>query len=119
MPAVLLILALAAGSSSPDRCVADYIESYFQTYPSRATEAGRHDWDRELEDFSPDARARWLSRNRQTRDDVAALLRRGGLSLDERLDLELLARHVDREIFAFETLSRPTLDPLFWTGILG
>jgi uncharacterized protein (DUF885 family) len=119
VPAVLLWIALAAGSPSPDRCVADYIESYLQTYPSRATEAGRHDWDRELEDFSPDARARWLSRNRQTREDIAALLRRSGLSLDERLDLELLARHVDQELFAFETLSRPTLDPLFWTGILG
>src|SRR5262249_39538759 len=68
---------------------------------------------------SPDARARWLARNRQTRDEIAALVRGGGLSKEESLDLELLARHVDREIFALDTLERPRLDPLYWTGILG
>ncbi|HEY6928110.1 MAG TPA: DUF885 domain-containing protein, partial [Thermoanaerobaculia bacterium] len=72
-----------------------------------------------LEDFSADARARWLSQNRRTRDEIASLVHAGGLSPEDRLDLELLARHVDQEIFAFETLDRPRLDPLFWTGILG
>jgi uncharacterized protein (DUF885 family) len=119
LPTALLVIALAAARPSPAQCVGDYVESYLRTFPSRATEAGRHDWDRELEDLSSGALARWISLNRKTRDEIAVLTQSGGLSLDDRLDLELLGRHVEREIFEGETLRRPELDPLFWTGILG
>jgi hypothetical protein len=45
---LFLLLSLVLAAAAPADPVAAYIEKYFETYPSRATEAGRHDWDRDL-----------------------------------------------------------------------
>ena len=47
---MLLALLLAAGS-----LVANYLEHYFAMYPTRATQAGRTDFDTRLEDLSPES----------------------------------------------------------------
>jgi hypothetical protein len=113
------LIALATVRPPPVPCVGEYVETYLRTFPSRATEAGRHDLDGQLEDLSASVLARWLAFNRTTRHCLAAWTQRGELDLDDRLDLELLLRHVEGEIFGLAALQRPRRDPLFWTGILG
>jgi uncharacterized protein (DUF885 family) len=116
---LLFFVALSKSAPSPGQCVADYLEAYWRAFPSRATEMGRHQEDARLEDLSPSARARWRRVNLETRARIAGVSRSSTLDLEDRLDLELLARHVEEEIFDWDEMKRPERDPLFWTGILG
>jgi hypothetical protein len=102
----ILHFAFVACASRPHDA---YLDRYFHTFPTRATAAGRHDVDGELEKLDAADRASWLTFNQQTRAALAG-----------RTDLNsaLLARAVDREIFALATLHTPERDPLYWTGIV-
>src|SRR5207248_890410 len=80
----------------------------FRTFPTRATMAGRHDLDRDLESLDASQRASWLSFNRATRKLL-------GTSLDDKL----LRRAIDREIFQLTRLRAPERNPLYWTEIIG
>lgn len=135
----LLVLSLTAGLGALSACgspepasepphevsavdhslVDDYLETYFQTFPTRATSAGRHDLDNRLEDLGPEARLAWLDFSKSTRSQVEAALRDESLDFELRLDLELLLRQVERQIMDYEALKVPRRNPLFWTGILG
>jgi len=123
---VLLSLACAprpaeeggAGQSDVATVVDGYLERYFDFYPSRATEAGRHDRDAELEDLSAERLAGWVDFNRETAAGLEeALADAGSLQQDDLLDAELLLRQARRELFAYETAEAHRTQPLFWTGI--
>lgn len=128
---LLLAAALSAASPVPVQAppaaetpssdpVESYLERYFAFHPSRATAAGRHDRDRELEDLSDPSIARWVAYNRE----VAAALRErleasGGARHDrpDALDHELLLRQAEEEIATYATLERHRTSPLFWTRV--
>jgi uncharacterized protein (DUF885 family) len=110
---LLFSLALAASAADP---VSAYIEKYFETFPSRATEAGRHDRDEELEDLTPEKLSGWIDFNRAT---LARLSASPGKSEDDRLDEELLRSQIEWELHQLATRRRAERDPLFWTGIAG
>ena len=101
-----------AASADP---VAAYVERYFEMYPSRATEAGRHDRDRELENLTPGRLATWIDFNRKTRAalDVAA----GSAGAEDRADFELLRARIDWELHELDARRRPARDPLFWSNL--
>jgi uncharacterized protein (DUF885 family) len=95
-----------------------YLERYFAAFPTRATQAGRHDLDRELEDLTPERRAGWLAFNKETRSAVETALRARDLAEDDRIDGTVLLGQVEREIHELSVLKRPERDPLYWTGIV-
>src|SRR2546423_4604391 len=97
------VLLFAACASAPQA----YLDRYFHTFPTRATMAGRHDVDRDLEVLDAADRAAWLEFNRQTRTKVGT-----------DLDSQLLGRAIDREVFALTILHTPERNPLYWTGIV-
>lgn len=117
---LILALALAASPApSVGGLVDQYLERYFHTFPSRATEAGRHDLDRQLEDLSPESRTAWRDFNRDVRDRLQKLTRGARpLALDAQLDSEALLAQVQREIHAHDVLRRPERDPLYWTSMI-
>ena len=96
LAALAAVIGLGAPAQPPPPAptvptlVASYIERYFQTFPSLATQAGRHDLDRQLEDLSAARRAEWLRFNRDTLEQLTAAVKTGGLPLDDRLDAEAL-----------------------------
>ena len=92
----------------------DYLERYFRTFPSRATTAGRHDHDRELESLDREQRDQWLAYNEAASATLAAV---PAGDADDRLDALLLRREIDREIFRLKTLHVPERNPLYWTEI--
>jgi uncharacterized protein (DUF885 family) len=114
MRVLLLAAALAA---PPPSAVSDYIEKYFETFPSRATEAGRHDRDGVLEDLTPERRRAWIDFNRRTLEALRKLP--AGTGEDARLDAELLRGQIEWQLFELTTVRRAERDPLFWTGIAG
>ncbi|MDQ6913697.1 MAG: DUF885 family protein, partial [Verrucomicrobiota bacterium] len=116
--AVLVLAALRMQGAQPpitDR----YLDEYFRMFPTRATEAGRHDFDDALEDLSPKRLAEWVEFNRQSRAQIEESLGKSDLSLDERLDFEALFAQIDRELHLQTVLRRPECDPLYWTSIVG
>jgi len=59
--------ATSPGSgAAPDPLVDTYLERYFAFYPSRATAAGLHTHDGELEDLTPERIDAWVAFNRET-----------------------------------------------------
>ncbi len=99
--------------------VDNYLETYFQTFPTRATAAGRHEFDGDLEDLGPESRRTWLEFNRATAGRIEPALASGGLDPELERDLELLLRQARRQVMDYEVLERPHRYPLYWTGILG
>jgi len=118
LAAALPILAQPKAPSAPNAAaiVAAYVERYFDMYPTRATEAGRHDRDSVLEDYSAPRIAAWIEFNRATLASLAAASR--AASIDDRLDLSVLKAHIDRELMDLDLLRRRDRDPLFWTAPL-
>jgi uncharacterized protein (DUF885 family) len=119
----ILFLATAVAAGSPDtrssELVSAYIEKYFETFPNRATEAGRHDRDRELEDLTPERLRGWLELNRRTLEQLSAAHLSGERSEDDRLDAELLQAQAAWEIHQLAVRRRSARDPLFWTNLAG
>ncbi len=122
MPALLLLL-LSGSDPTPaaprpvPRIVEEYIERHFEMFPGKATEAGRHDRDGDLEDFSKARRERWIAWNQSTANALRLALGRPGVSRDDRLDAELLQREIERQLHEFTVLRLPERDPLFWTNV--
>ncbi len=119
--AACLLLTVAAAPPQPPTvpAIADaYIERYFETFPSLATQAGRHDFDRQFEDLSRERRDTWLRYNRETLDRLTEASEAGSLSLDDQLDAEALTSQIQREILTLSVIKRPDRDPLYWTAIV-
>lgn len=114
---LLLAVTISTSAGIPS-LVNGYLDRYFQTFPTRATEAGRHDFDLALEDLSPANRAAWVRFNRDTREALATAMRQPGVATDDRIDAEMLVAEIDRELHDWTVLKRPERNPLFWTGLM-
>jgi hypothetical protein len=114
-----LLLAASLSASGPVPALVDaYLADWFATFPSRATEAGRHEFDEKLESLPAERRAEWLEFNRRAAGRLRAALAAPDLPREDRLDAELLLRQAERVVFEWGTRKRPERDPLFWTEIL-
>jgi uncharacterized protein (DUF885 family) len=112
-----LVLSLALSVAVPSQLVSDYIEKYFELFPSKATEAGRHDRDRQLEGLTPERLKAWVDFNRKTVEVLNTELASTTLSEDDRLDAELLRSQAQWQLLELATLERASRDPLYWTNI--
>ncbi len=117
MLTILLASAVAASSFAPIRD--RYLERYFAAYPTVATQAGRHEHDRDLEDWDAGKRRLWLDFNRRALASITAWQSAPSGSADDRLDAQALAAQVRREIHDFAVRRRPERDPLWWTEPIG
>src|SRR4051794_16078867 len=87
-------------------------------FPTRATEAGRHNVDAKLEDFSRKRITEWIELNRSVRATLVARLGEK-LPADDKLDGEALLGQIDRELNALTVLKRAERDPLYWSSVVG
>src|SRR5881396_2174773 len=91
----------------------DYIEQYLRANPEDATELGDHRFDGQLTDYSPAARAKDLSTQKQFRDKLNAI---DGSQLTgaNNIDFRILKENIDYQIFRAEELKEPEWNPLVY-----
>src|SRR6059036_947548 len=115
---VLLLLSMlnAAATTQDDefqKIAGDYIERYLQANPEDATELGDHRFDGQLTDYSPEARAKDLSTQKEFRDKLNAI---DGSQLTgaNNIDFRILKENIDYEIFRAEELKESEWNPLVY-----
>ena len=117
----LLVLALGASAFAAEslaQLTEGYVDRYFQMFPTRATAAGRHDLDEQLEDFSPAKIGSWIDFNRAMGTRLVWLLRESEVGFDDRLDGETLLAQIDRELNSLLVLRQADKDPLYWSAVV-
>ncbi|MBD9356819.1 DUF885 domain-containing protein [Methylomonas sp. EbA] len=111
--------ALAATKAVPnwDGFVGQFVEHYFELHPSFAANAGRHEFDGKLPDWSAAGLARqsqWLKSQRE----LAAGYRDTSLKESERFQQNQLQAVIDEELFWLQSAKSPSKNPLFYSQAL-
>jgi len=114
----VLIFMVLMTTGAQAGVVEDYLDAYFEMFPTRATAAGLHERDDALEDLSPKKLSEWVAINRGVVGKLETALRDPDLDFDDRLDAELLLREAELQVLDLDTLRRPQRNPLFWTDIV-
>jgi uncharacterized protein (DUF885 family) len=115
----------AASASAPaltdatfERLVDEYFDAYFAFSPTQATSSGLHDRDAQLEDRSA-ARVRARIDELKTFRSRLGAAQRSSLSLDPRIDAEVLEGQVLSELLSLETLALWEKNPMIYAGLSG
>lgn len=106
---------LAAKTLQPawDTFVSQFIESYLSMHPSFAVNAGRHDFDGKLPDWSPAGLSKekqWLESERQK----AVQYSDSELKKSERSEQQYLLAVIDENLFWLQTAQAPYKNPMFY-----
>ncbi len=112
----------AIGQEAEARKLADwfktYIEKVMSQEPMTATRLGDHRYDDRLEDLSPDARKTRLDRDKTALADLRKAIDPKKLELADRVDFEILARHLESRIWLTENFRTFEEDPRVWGDYL-
>ena len=94
----------------------DYVEQYLRANPEQATQLGDHRFDGELTDYSSEAQAKDLARQKEFRDKLNAIdpAAAGQLTGANKIDFRILKENIDYEIFRDEELKEPAWNPLVY-----
>src|SRR5712691_3030226 len=65
-----------------------YLDNYFKLRPLEATRLGDHRFDSQLEDLTPEGRAKWLELTRKTLSDLPKQIDYKKLSRGAQIDFE-------------------------------
>jgi uncharacterized protein (DUF885 family) len=91
----------------------NYFEQELQTNPEQATELGDHRFDGRLTDYSPEARAKDLTAQKEFRDKLNAI-DGSGLTGANNIDFRILKENIDYKIFQAEELKDAEWNPLVY-----
>jgi len=101
-----------------ERLTKDFIEDYFRMHPVSATWIGEHRYDSKLDDLSEEARREGLAKLKGYLARLKAM-DETRLSLDNKVDADILANEINREIFSLEELEEWRRNPMLYTRLLG
>ncbi len=117
--AAAVVLAGVAPRNYPDR-LADLERRYtfwsFVQYPTSATDAGVHDYDTKLADFSPAALASQMARLRRYRNELAALLPPRSATRHERVNYLLIRAQLEGDWWGRTVLRGLQRNPAIYEG---
>jgi hypothetical protein len=106
-----------AAATRWDALVTSFVERYFETHPTFAAGAGRHELDGRLPDWSPEAFEREVARLREDRRRAlgfSATLLDGPRSFER----ELLVAVIESDLFWLEEAESQRCNPLFYAAAL-
>jgi uncharacterized protein (DUF885 family) len=90
-----------------------FLEAHFKAHPAFAVDAGRHEYDGQLPDWSAAGVATEIKRLHAARD-AAAAYGDAVLSESERFERDYLIARMDRELFWLEIAEAPFHNPAFY-----
>ena len=95
-----------------------YLDASFSLQPLQATELGDHRFDSQLEDLSPQARAKWLEQARRTLAELPRQVDYQKLSRSSQIDYEILQHSLQRDEWVTENLHPFEEDPRTYNGYI-
>jgi hypothetical protein len=104
------------GGAAWDTHVAVYLEGYFAAHPDAAVNAGRHEFDGKLPDFSRDAIDREILRLRTEHEHTTAFTR--GLNARQQFERDYLTAAIDSDLFWLEMAKWPYRNPYFYSNAI-
>jgi Bacterial protein of unknown function (DUF885) len=105
----------AAAGKAWDAFVTSFLDGYFKANPDLAVQAGRHEFDGRLPDWSAEGLHAQVRALHAARDAAG-----GFTALDERQGFErsYLVSRIDRDLFWLETMDLPFRSPYFYADSL-
>jgi len=95
-----------------------YLEKVMRDEPMTATRLGDHRYDDRLEDLSAQACQARLERDKDALNDLRKVIDPKKLELADRVDFEILARHLESRIWLTENFRTFEEDPRVWGDFL-
>ena len=108
----------ASPSADWNRYVEQFIEDWFRTHPDTAVNAGRHEYDGKLPDWSADGIRKEIARLKQERERARGF-REDALDERQRLERDYLISVIDGELFWTENAEWPFKNPAYYSGSIG
>lgn len=120
--ALFLSLSMLGANANPkddefEKIAKDYIEQEFRANPEEATELGDHRFDDRLTDYSAEARAKELARQKEFRGKLS-VIDASQVTGANRVDLRILKENIDYKIFETEELKETEWNPLVYNQSL-
>lgn len=101
-------------SADWDKYVSGYLDAYFAVHPDVGVNAGRHEFDGKLPDFSKDANDREILRLHNERDRAGAF--QTGLDKRQKFERDYLISAIDSDLFWLEAAHWPYRNPYFYSN---
>ena len=95
-----------------------YLDRAFSLRPMQATELGDHRFDAQLEDLTPEARAKWLEHTRATLAELPKRVDYQKLSRAGQIDYEILQHSLQRDEWLTENIHPFEEDPRIYNGYI-
>jgi Bacterial protein of unknown function (DUF885) len=104
-----------ATSRDWNKYVEQFIDDWFRSHPNEAVNAGRHEYDGKLPDWSPDGIRKEIARLKQERERARGF-RDDALDARQRFERDYLISVVDGELFWMESAEWPFKNPAYYGG---
>jgi len=95
-----------------------YLDDYFRLRPLEATRLGDHRFDSQLEDLTPEARAKWLELTRKTLADLPKQVDYAKLSRAAQIDFEIFQQNLKADEWLTQNTHPYEQDPRTYNGYL-
>ncbi len=95
-----------------------YLDDYFRLRPLEATRLGDHRFDSQLEELTPEARAKWLELTRKTLADLPKQVDYQKLSRPAQIDFETFQHNLKADEWLTENTHPYEQDPRVYNGYI-
>src|SRR5438876_1422284 len=95
-----------------------YLDDYFRLRPLEATRLGDHRFDSQLEELTPEARAKWLELTRKTMGELPKEVDYKKLSRAGQIDYEILEHNLKAEEWLMENTHPYEEDTRIYNGYI-
>jgi uncharacterized protein (DUF885 family) len=108
---------VAADSSEWGKYMAGFLDGYFRVSPTLAVGQGKHEYDGQLPDWSPDGLKAAIDYRHKAIDDAKAI-DAGELSDAQKFERDYLVHSMEGELFFLEDAQFQYTNPAFYVGAL-
>jgi uncharacterized protein (DUF885 family) len=95
-----------------------YLDAHFRQQPLEATRMGDHRFDAQLEELTPEARAKWLALTKKTMAELPKEVEYSKLSRAGQIDYEIFEHELKADVWLTENTHPYAQDPRVYGGYI-